>query len=354
MKLLLSLIVCWESPLCGLQVVSRLADRMSASSDIQLLRITTSSGYSRRAVAAAAALEASSSRRVCYIPMAGCHRENEIEAAILQGIFNSEALRNAPAMSQEALLQLQQQPSADVGAAAAATEGSDPGEANMPAAGPGEAVATAEPAREAAQQAVAVLPPPRVLLDGNQHRAAGEDSEEDYYDSDNDPAHDAELYVGDWRHQLMRLAFSPPGHAGSGRPTAVVGFAHGIGLGGAPSAGQGGSRGGSADRAALADQLNARLMLLGTCCKQPLLLLLDEVDMALVGSEDDLNFRDLLVQLMQALPQAQVVVTCSWDAGVFAEFRRQGQVVEYKLHDGKVEVGSYKVSRPLQYCYPCC
>lgn len=93
--------ICCRARLCDLkllllllQVVQAISDRMSTDlCDNKLIRLTASSGYSRRAAAAAAAL-ACSDRVPYYISLAGLYKDEDVEAAILEGLFGENLARS--------------------------------------------------------------------------------------------------------------------------------------------------------------------------------------------------------------------------------------------------------------------
>lgn len=102
------------------------------------------------------------------------------------------------------------------------------------------------------------------------------------------------------------------------------------------------------------DQLPAHLTLLGRChSKQPMLLLLDEVDAAMTP-DDGRPLRNVLVLLLHHLPQAVVVITSSSGVDAWrdaAVLRQVGDPVVESLYDGKLVLVEHRLPRsPLHAC----
>lgn len=120
-----------------------------------------------------------------------------------------------------------------------------------------------------------------------------------------------------------------------------------------PMGGRGIFREGSVHRGfRCGEQFAAHMTLLGTCYKQPLLLLLDEADSALVAG-DGQGFRQLVTKLMCMLPQAVVVVLSSFKSKAFTDsaafLRQQGREARYDLGDGHLSIVCRRVPKTLYY-----
>jgi hypothetical protein len=104
-----------------------------------------------------------------------------------------------------------------------------------------------------------------------------------------------------------------------------------------------------------ADQLAAHLTLLGRCqSRQPMLLLLDEVDAAMTP-EDGRPLRQVVMQLLHCLPQAVVVMTSSsgldvWRDGVL--MRQVGEPLVQDLYDGCLVLIEHRLAK--SQLHPCC
>ncbi|KAF8056214.1 hypothetical protein HT031_006402 [Scenedesmus sp. PABB004] len=327
------------------KVVQSIADRLRPGSSTQLLRLTASSGYSRRAAAAAAAL-ACAGRTPLLVPLAGCSSEEEVEAAVMRGIFAHADAQHAE--------QAQQAPTEQAPAEQAAQQA--PAEQAAQQA-PTEQAAQRAPTEQAAQQA-----PARgarraqhgALAD---YESSGDDDEgpppegggEDDYDmggpfddGDDDDAMDDDGVAEEDFYADLRDARAP----GDGRAAR---------RGGARRRGAG-SGGGGAGGPRCSEQLGAHLALLGACGGAPLLLVLDEGDAAaLPGGGAPL--RALLLRLLCQLPQAAVLLTGSFEPDAFAEpsvLRREGAPARYALPDGELSISAFRVPRPLYYhCLHC-
>jgi hypothetical protein len=106
------------------------------------------------------------------------------------------------------------------------------------------------------------------------------------------------------------------------------------------------------------DLLAAHLMLLGRCHgRQPMLVLLDEVDAAMTP-EDGRPLLDVLVQLLSRLPHAVVVITSS--SGMYSwrdpsVLRQVGAPLVQDLYDGRLVLQEHALP-PSRYCldpFPC-
>uniref|UniRef100_A0A383W6X3 Uncharacterized protein n=1 Tax=Tetradesmus obliquus TaxID=3088 RepID=A0A383W6X3_TETOB len=322
------------------QVVQAIAERLAASSSVQLVRVSAGSGYSRRAAAAAAVL-ACPSRKPFYVTLAGCCTHEDIEAAIMRGVF----------AAQQQQQQQQQSPQQQAGEAQQQPQGAPQPE---------------QPEQQQQQQqqlhGALVLPPPPQQDQAPAAPAAA--------------AAAAGAARAEYRWRLLdgdRLFWGPPQAAAA---AAAAGGAPGPG--GPPDeylnfsdsederiegdsefddVAEDGEEEDGTDRCA--EALAARLTLLGMCSEQPLLMLLDEADAAMLqqgsGSQTGGMFRAMLLGVLRQLPQVVLVVTDSFEPDALLDsnsLRRQGRPAVYCLPDGKLSVTSYSISRATYY-YSC-
>jgi hypothetical protein len=147
--------------------------------------------------------------------------------------------------------------------------------------------------------------------------------------------------------QSNEAVFNSPAAAAASRQR-LLGMGYGQGLSSMRSASASPS---SED----ADQLAAHLTLLGRChSRQPMLLLLDEVDAAMTP-EDGRPLRQMVMQLLRCLPQAVVVMTSSsgldvWRDGVL--MRQVGEPLVQDLYDGCLVLIEHRLAK--SQLHPCC
>lgn len=305
------------------------------------MRLTASSGFSRRAAAAAAALECCEHHGVVpfYINLAGLCTEDDVEAAIMRGLFSTEA-RSARTQRAAAQAEAAAEPAAAPPAPAAA--GPEPAAAAA-AAAPPAAAGEAAGAAETAEAAAAALHARRSMLVAL--RDAYVAARPAQATTDVEPLLNQMLAQMDEASaqqpdpQLLSQDPAPGPAAAAGSPFGLTPSRR------ARSVGTSGSLGSSEEDT---DRLSAHLILLGRCCsKQPLLLLLDEVDAAMTP-DDGRPLRDVLMQLLYHLPQAVVVITSSsgldaWrDAAVL---RQVGEPLVQQLYDGQLVLVEHRLPR---------
>ena len=374
----------------------RLHDPLS-SGEAHLIRLTASSGFSRRAAAAAAVLDCCKRHGVLpfYMPLGGVCTEEGVEEAIMQGLFGREHAaqqmqlphRSSPPRAAAAVSAPPAAVAAAVGqdalhaemvaagawpaqaAAAAAADASVPSAelttddlhalvaltqsaaAEVPAATAAEvpvAAAAAVPQGGGQQQqpseaGLQLLAPP---ADGPPAvpNAAERLSWHQYGDADGMAAFGILSLAGMTAADLLPAGLLPPGFTPAPEFNDIR---EDMDIGMTPRPPSSGGRSSRSSGEGL-DQLAAHLTLLGRChSRQPMLLLLDEVDAAMTPDAGR-PLREVLMQLLCRLPQAVVVMTSSSGVDAWrdaAVLRQVGEPMVQGLYDGRLVLVEHRLPK---------